>query len=55
MQDLIEVLLNPEFDTTEVYRLGSWFLVPEAAIREAETERPFAPGKAKRGVAVLRS
>ena len=43
------VLLNLGFDPREVYRLGSWFLVAEAAIQPAGTEQSFAPGKAQDG------
>lgn len=49
MQNLFEVLLSPDFDSREVYGLGSWFFVPEADIREAGTGQVFASGKAKEG------
>ena len=31
VKDLMEFLPYPDFDSTEVYSLGSWFRVPEAA------------------------
>ncbi len=45
MHNLIEILRDPP--DPEVYSLGSWFLVPEAAIKDKGTKEHFAHAKAE--------
>ena len=47
MQSPNRVLLNVGFDTREVYTVGSWFRVLEAAVYRVDSGTYFAPARAE--------